>query len=62
MTAAIAGAQALCFVDTGPRDDDGGRMRCPITGEACTGILAYLCEDYGCARKGGLSPHPDENR
>jgi len=44
-----------------PDDDDGGRMRCPVTGAWCTGILAYLCEDYGCARKGGLSPHPEEN-
>jgi hypothetical protein len=36
-------------------------FRCPITGHPCEGDLAYLCEDYGCARKGGLSPHSDEN-
>jgi len=30
---------------------------CPITGHLCEGDLAYLCPDYGCARKGGLSPH-----
>ena len=23
--------------------------------------FSYPCEDYGCARKGGLSPHSDEN-
>ncbi len=34
---------------------------CPITARPCEGDLAYLCEDYGCARKGGLSPHSDEN-
>ena len=34
---------------------------CPITGYPCEGDLSYLCEDYGCARKGGLSPHSDEN-
>jgi hypothetical protein len=62
MTMAVSDTRALRFVDTGQRgDDDGGRMRCPITGELCRGILAYLCEDYGCARKGGLSPDPGEN-
>jgi hypothetical protein len=34
---------------------------CPITGYLCEGDLSYLCEDYGCARKGGLSPRSDEN-
>ena len=34
---------------------------CPITGRPCEGDLSYLCEDYGCARKCGLSPHSDEN-
>lgn len=34
---------------------------CPITRYPCEGDLSYLCEDYGCARKGGLSPHSDEN-
>ena len=34
---------------------------CPLTGHPCEGDLAYLCEDYGCARKGSLSPHSDEN-
>ena len=29
--------------------------------EACEGDLSHLCEDYGCARKGGLSPHSHEN-
>jgi len=36
-------------------------FRCPITGYPCEGDLSYLCADYGCARKGGLSPHSDEN-
>jgi hypothetical protein len=34
---------------------------CPITARRCDGDLSYLCEDYGCARKGGLSPHSEEN-
>jgi len=34
---------------------------CPVTGYQCEGDLSYLCEDYGCARKGGLSPRSDEN-
>ena len=34
---------------------------CPIIGYPCEGDLSYLCEDYGCARKGGLSPRSDEN-
>jgi hypothetical protein len=34
---------------------------CPITGHPCEGDLSYLCEEYGCARKGGLSPRSDEN-
>jgi pimeloyl-ACP methyl ester carboxylesterase len=34
---------------------------CPITSHPCEGDLSYLCEDYGCARKGGLSPRSDEN-
>jgi len=34
---------------------------CPITGRPCEGDLSYRCEDYGCARKAGLSPHSHEN-
>jgi len=34
---------------------------CPITGYPCEGDLSHLCEDYGCARKGGLSPRSEEN-
>jgi hypothetical protein len=46
-----------------PASYNDGRQsfRCPITGRPCEGDLSYLCEDYGCARKGGLSPHSDEN-
>ena len=36
-------------------------IRCPVTAYPCEGDLSHLCEDYGCARKGGLSPHSDEN-
>ena len=36
-------------------------FHCPITCHPCEGDLSYLCEDYGCARKGGLSPRSDEN-
>jgi hypothetical protein len=43
------------------KDDQGARPNCPITGRRCEGDLSYLCEDYGCARKGGLSPHSYEN-
>ena len=41
--------------------NDKSQILCPITGYPCEGDLSYLCEDYGCARKGGLSPHSDEN-
>ena len=34
---------------------------CPITGYPCEGDLSYLCEDYGCPRKRGLSPCSQEN-
>jgi hypothetical protein len=43
---------------------DNGSERpfpCPITGYPCEGDLSHLCEDYGCARKGGLSPQSEEN-
>jgi len=36
-------------------------VRCPITGYPCEGDLSHLCADYGCARKGGLSPRSEEN-
>ncbi len=34
---------------------------CPITGHPCEGDLAYLCPEYGCALKSGLSPRSEEN-
>jgi hypothetical protein len=42
-------------------DDGQSQVLCPITGRSCEGDLSYLCEDYGCARKGGLSPYSQEN-
>ncbi len=50
-------------IDRRPRYNDNRAppLRCQITGYRCEGDLSYLCEDYGCARKGGLSPHSDEN-
>lgn len=45
-------------------DDDDHcepRVICPITAYPCEGDLSHLCEKYGCARKGGLSPHSEEN-
>jgi len=48
----------------GPAFDQRPRSQpflCPITTYPCEGDLSYLCEDYGCARKGGLSPRSDEN-
>jgi hypothetical protein len=42
-------------------NDNTPLILCPIIGYPCEGDLSYLCEGYGCARKGGLSPHSDEN-
>ena len=39
----------------------GMRIRCSITGAPCEGDRAYLCDEWGCARKGGLSPLSHEN-
>ena len=39
----------------------GIRIRCSITGAPCEGDRAYLCDEWGCARKGGLSPMSHEN-
>ncbi len=44
-----------------PRQTGDAPTNCPITGFPCEGDLSYLCEDYGCARKGGLSPRSEEN-
>jgi hypothetical protein len=41
--------------------EERSQMRCPITGAACEGDLSHLCQEYGCARKGGLSPRSNEN-
>jgi cytochrome c5 len=39
----------------------GMRIRCSITGAPCEGDRAELCIEWGCARKGGLSPISHEN-
>jgi hypothetical protein len=44
-----------------PKQSSEPPANCPITGFPCEGDLSYLCEDYGCARKGGLSPRSEEN-
>jgi hypothetical protein len=36
-------------------------IRCPVTNHPCEGDLSHLCEDYGCARKGGLLPYSHDN-
>jgi len=46
-------------MDDGAKSD--ARVICPITARPCEGDLSHLCKDYGCARKGGLSPHSEEN-
>lgn len=40
-----------------PMDEDEQTMICPCTGTYCSGDLAHLCLDYGCARKVGESPN-----
>ena len=45
----------------GSYNDSKPLFLCPITGYPCEGDLSHLCEDYGCARKGGLSPRSEEN-
>ena len=48
--------------DRGSSNCDGhAPFPCPITSRLCEGDLSHLCEEYGCARKGGLSPHSHEN-
>jgi hypothetical protein len=42
-------------------DDSEPLFICQITAYPCEGDLSYLCEEYGCARKGGLSPRSEEN-
>ena len=44
-----------------PKQSSEPPVNCPITGFPCEGDLSYLCEDYDCARKGGLSPRSEEN-
>jgi hypothetical protein len=39
----------------------GMRIRCSITGAPCDGDRAHLCVEWGCARKGGISPVSHEN-
>lgn len=54
-------ARLFGFETESPNNYSRSRVLCPITGCLCEGDLSYLCDDYGCARKGGLSPNSDEN-
>jgi hypothetical protein len=49
------------FAAVAPNDGQVQCELCPVTGYACEGDLSHLCEEYGCARKGGLSPRSEEN-
>jgi hypothetical protein len=40
-------------------DEDDFATICPMTGMYCQGDLAHLCDEYGCARKAGESPHSE---
>jgi hypothetical protein len=42
-------------------NDSELQFLCPITAYPCDGDLSHLCQEYGCARKAGLSPHSEEN-
>jgi hypothetical protein len=42
-------------------DDDDDEIGQSFTAYPCEGDLSHLCERYGCARKGGLSPHSEQN-
>jgi len=59
MTETLIPENAWLFL-SGPNHNESP-FRCPITGHPCEGDLSHLCEEYGCARKGGLSPRSDEN-
>jgi hypothetical protein len=58
MTLTISPANHHCSVTY---NDSAPPFLCPITAYPCEGDLSHLCEDYGCAREGGLSPHSEEN-
>ena len=49
------------FAAVAPGDGQEQCELCPVTGYVCEGDLSYLCEEFGCARKGGLSPRSEEN-
>lgn len=56
-----AGERLRHYASMNDHDENAPGITCPITASQCEGDLAYLCTDYGCARKGGLSPHSQEN-
>ena len=49
------------FFAAAPSLEKEAHTLCPITGYPCDGDLSHLCQEYGCARKGGLSPRSEEN-
>jgi len=60
MTETLIPENAWLFL-SGHNRNESPCITCPITGHPCEGDLSHLCEEYGCARKGGLSPRSDEN-
>ena len=64
--AKTAGYSTIKFVLIGAKlgqsnDRSQSHILCPITRYPREDDLSYLCEDYGCARKRGLSPFSQEN-
>ena len=55
------GGYAWFFAAVAPNDGQVQCELCPVTGYACEGDLSHLCEEYGCARKGGLSARSEDN-
>ena len=57
----VPGVLHFAGMSGGSYNNSEALLLCPITGYPCEGDLSHLCEDYGCSRKGGLSPRSEEN-